>query len=203
MRRAEGFTLIELLVVIAIIAILAAILFPVFARAREKAVQTSCLSNVKEVALATMMYAQDYDGRLPIGVYWYDAEGNLLYWVRDALEPYIKNKQVIKCPNWPEYQFSYVPNSHFGWIQSDGTVVYAAPSFPLGRVTEPAATILLGECNNSRGIPTTAVTIDPGAKLIKFERHNGGANESFCDGHAKWFSAATILAHGEWLALTK
>ena len=63
MRR--GFTLIELLVVIAIIAILAAILFPVFARAREKARQSSCLSNVKQLALGTMMYCQDYDERLP------------------------------------------------------------------------------------------------------------------------------------------
>ena len=63
MRR--GFTLIELLVVIAIIAILAAILFPVFARAREKARQTSCLSNVKELALALLMYSQDYDETIP------------------------------------------------------------------------------------------------------------------------------------------
>ena len=64
--RRRGFTLIELLVVIAIIAILAAILFPVFARAREKARQTSCLSNVKQTALAMMMYAQDYDEVYPI-----------------------------------------------------------------------------------------------------------------------------------------
>ncbi len=61
----KGFTLIELLVVIAIIAILAAILFPVFAKAREKARQTSCLSNMKQIGLASMMYAQDYDERLP------------------------------------------------------------------------------------------------------------------------------------------
>ncbi len=65
MRR-KGFTLIELLVVIAIIAILAAILFPVFARAREKARQTSCLSNLKQLSLGVLMYAQDYDERLPM-----------------------------------------------------------------------------------------------------------------------------------------
>ncbi len=64
MRR--GFTLIELLVVIAIIAILAAILFPVFAKAREKARQSSCLSNMKQIVLGTMQYAQDYDERLPM-----------------------------------------------------------------------------------------------------------------------------------------
>ena len=65
MSRKRGFTLIELLVVIAIIAILAAILFPVFARAREKARQSSCLSNVKQIGLGMMMYVQDYDERFP------------------------------------------------------------------------------------------------------------------------------------------
>src|SRR6056297_3095 len=92
MKKVSGFTLIELLVVIAIIAILAAILFPVFARAREKARQTSCLSNVKQLGLGVMMYAADYDERLPArsigGVGWYG-----------LLQPYIKNWQVIICPS--------------------------------------------------------------------------------------------------------
>jgi len=65
MRKAHGFTLIELLVVIAIIAILAAILFPVFARARAKAQQNNCLSNIKQLALGTLMYVSDYDDRFP------------------------------------------------------------------------------------------------------------------------------------------
>jgi prepilin-type N-terminal cleavage/methylation domain-containing protein len=68
MRYGRGFTLIELLVVIAIIAILAAILFPVFARARESAVRTQCLNNVKQIALGALMYVQDYDERMPMGV---------------------------------------------------------------------------------------------------------------------------------------
>jgi prepilin-type N-terminal cleavage/methylation domain-containing protein len=68
MRYGRGFTLIELLVVIAIIAILAAILFPVFARARESAVRTQCLNNIKQIALGALMYVQDYDERMPMGV---------------------------------------------------------------------------------------------------------------------------------------
>lgn len=94
MRR--GFTLIELLVVIAIIAILAAILFPVFARAREKARQSSCLSNVKQLVLGCLMYAQDYDERWPYynreGRYFYTYDNEYHYgmWYK-VIEPYIKN----------------------------------------------------------------------------------------------------------------
>ena len=88
-RRRQGFTLIELLVVIAIIAILAAILFPVFAQARSKARQTSCLSNNKQIGLAVMMYAQDYDETLPFGAV-NPAGVPLIMWY-DIVEPYIKS----------------------------------------------------------------------------------------------------------------
>ena len=102
MRSKKGFTLIELLVVIAIIAILAAILFPVFARAREKARQTSCLSNLKEIALAFKMYVSDYDERTPPGGEWTDASGNEpgpAYW-QLRIEPYLKNTQILECPSY-------------------------------------------------------------------------------------------------------
>jgi len=101
----KGFTLIELLVVIAIIAILAAILFPVFAQAREKARQASCLSNLKQLGLATQMYAQDYDDMLPG---WPDPSRHPLYntwgWaiVVPLLDSYIKNKNVWECPSAPK-----------------------------------------------------------------------------------------------------
>jgi len=95
MQRRHGFTLIELLVVIAIIAILAAILFPVFARARENARRASCLSNLKQLGLATMMYGQDYDELLPVGA----TQGNPLPNVTLALEPYVKNRQLFYCPS--------------------------------------------------------------------------------------------------------
>jgi prepilin-type N-terminal cleavage/methylation domain-containing protein/prepilin-type processing-associated H-X9-DG protein len=104
MKRRNGFTLIELLVVIAIIAILAAILFPVFAQAREKARQTSCLSNIKQQGLAVHMYAQDYDETLP--PWWVpnaavtDPPGAsaIHYWYVNLI-PYTKNRDVFRCPS--------------------------------------------------------------------------------------------------------
>src|SRR6056297_1595143 len=105
--RRRGFTLIELLVVIAIIAILAAILFPVFARAREKARQTSCLSNVKQIGLAWQMYVQDYDECIPPYYVPNSVRGpelpdigasTTLYW-QDLIYPYTKNFQIWVCPS--------------------------------------------------------------------------------------------------------
>jgi prepilin-type N-terminal cleavage/methylation domain-containing protein/prepilin-type processing-associated H-X9-DG protein len=89
-RPRRAFTLIELLVVIAIIAILAAILFPVFAQARDKARQVSCMSNMKQLGLAVLMYAQDHDERMP-SVHWG------AYFV--AVQPYMRNDQVWSCPS--------------------------------------------------------------------------------------------------------
>ena len=95
-----GFTLIELLVVIAIIAILAAILFPVFARAREKARQTSCLSNIKQITLGVVMYTQDYDGCYPPLVYYgdlgYSDNLNNVYW-QYMIDPYIASTTLHKA----------------------------------------------------------------------------------------------------------
>ncbi len=100
--KSSAFTLIELLVVIAIIAILAAILFPVFAQAREKARQTSCLSNQKQIATGILMYAQDYDEMLLMG-FWKSNGSNaasqtLCSWPA-MIQPYIKNLGVFKCPS--------------------------------------------------------------------------------------------------------
>jgi len=109
-RRRFGFTLIELLVVIAIIAILAAILFPVFAQAREKARQAVCLSNTKQIALAVMMYAQDYDETYPIdgsscgsqgwpGVRNPCSKWNPAWRIETQITPYIKNTEIFACPS--------------------------------------------------------------------------------------------------------
>jgi prepilin-type N-terminal cleavage/methylation domain-containing protein/prepilin-type processing-associated H-X9-DG protein len=99
-----GFTLIELLVVIAIIAILAAILFPVFAQARAKARQASCLSNVKQWGLGFTMYVQDYDERTPLAGY-EQCLGTPSQW-HNAIQPYIKNKGILVCPSDPTQQFA-------------------------------------------------------------------------------------------------
>jgi prepilin-type N-terminal cleavage/methylation domain-containing protein/prepilin-type processing-associated H-X9-DG protein len=112
MRRSRnGFTLIELLVVIAIIAILAAILFPVFAQAREKARQASCISNTKQLGTAAMMYTQDFDETLPPAIQTAVAQvsnicnqsgGMLIATVYDVTFPYMKSAQILQCPSSPQ-----------------------------------------------------------------------------------------------------
>jgi prepilin-type N-terminal cleavage/methylation domain-containing protein/prepilin-type processing-associated H-X9-DG protein len=133
MQRSKGFTLIELLVVIAIIAILAAILFPVFAQARAKARQVSCLSNIKQLTLGVMMYKQDYDEFFP---YWswansYEPGGAVpafvnhfeSYWI-NATYPYTKNGGILACPSANSHD-TLRQNGYYGWttkIETSNTV---------------------------------------------------------------------------------
>lgn len=124
-KLVTGFTLIELLVVIAIILILAAILFPVFARAREQARKASCQSNLKQIGLGIAMYVQDYDETYPMGrmgnqpnLEWYTSVGlagnRAAYWFTVTF-PYIKNKQVFKCPTAGDYAPDLTYNGGYGW----------------------------------------------------------------------------------------
>jgi prepilin-type N-terminal cleavage/methylation domain-containing protein len=129
MRR--GFTLIELLVVIAIIAILAAILFPVFAKAREKARQASCLSNVKQIQLAILQYAQDYDETLPYASAWGNPVQNWYIY----LDPYMKNSQVLKCPSYASATIGYGWNyQNLGYYSSGSGTYYSNPGRSLGDI---------------------------------------------------------------------
>ncbi len=147
LRKRSGFTLIELLVVIAIIAILAAILFPVFARAREKARQTSCLSNMKQQALAVQMYASDWDeymvsmfrlGPTPDGAYGVEVG----FWYPLALMAFINNEQIFACPSqgiygtYAPYGLSHDPTIYATlWGASGGDSYY----FPQHQATNATA----------------------------------------------------------------
>src|SRR5512132_4141922 len=111
--RQRGFTLIELLVVIAIIALLAAILFPVFARARENARKSTCQSNLKQLGTAIMQYTQDYDETLPMN--YNDATTTVWRHWWDAIDPYLKNTGVLRCPSQPTVTVGYAANN---WIMT-------------------------------------------------------------------------------------
>ncbi len=128
--RQRGFTLIELLVVIAIIAILAAILFPVFAQAREKARAISCASNEKQMALGVIQYVQDYDESWPIGLEW-GGDGNDVFMYQSAwvgkIQPYIKNLSIFGCPDDPE---AFGNPKHGDW--SSTGISYAANAYTVG-----------------------------------------------------------------------
>ena len=194
----KGFTLIELLVVIAIIAILAAILFPVFAKAREKARQTSCLSNMKQLGLAQLQYCQDYDEVLvpnATAVYTYLApDGTVInisppsamLWMY-LIYPYVKNVQVFNCPS---HSNEWSPSAY------DASFGYGKNEFLGGRSLaqcySPADTILC--CDSDYYLSDWDVTADPDGSTgsdnatMPAARHNNGANFSFVDGHSKWMA---------------
>jgi prepilin-type N-terminal cleavage/methylation domain-containing protein len=135
----SGFTLIELLVVIAIIAILAAILFPVFAQAREKARQTSCISNNKQVGLALLMYSEDYDETMPNGIY---QPG--LGWMGSCYA-YVKNIPVFHCPDDPTQNMAPTPMMYAMYPGSYVYNVNIAKSPALASLTAPASSVLCSE----------------------------------------------------------
>jgi prepilin-type N-terminal cleavage/methylation domain-containing protein/prepilin-type processing-associated H-X9-DG protein len=181
----KGFTLIELLVVIAIIAILAAILFPVFAKAREKARQTSCLSNEKQICLAILMYVQDYDEMMPAPVDW-GAYNSPMPWL---LYPYVKNWQLFHCPD-------------ASGAATDGTCAYffngclfqQGYQAALAQIGRPAELVMLSEYGVNGGAYLRPW--NPGAGVWQEwyhstwgnAIHNEGMNCGFVDGHAKWFN---------------
>jgi prepilin-type N-terminal cleavage/methylation domain-containing protein/prepilin-type processing-associated H-X9-DG protein len=211
MRR--GFTLIELLVVIAIIAILAAILFPVFAKAREKARQSSCQSNLKQIGLAILSYAQDYDEILVKCYESFGGGGTFTYnkrWYYTSaanpgmLFPYVKSVQVFQCPSGGATFGEYGCNLN---VITSGT----ANGYTLSEIASPSETIVIADTTNWGGNYLTGQggTFGGGGKVAELtpanldattgynkptgcnghgllaQRHNGVANILFLDGHVK------------------
>ena len=187
-KARSGFTLIELLVVIAIIAILASILFPVFARARAKARQAACMSNLRQLGLGLKMYADDYDETMPL---WSldggapDGSGRLglatpFTW-DTQINPYLKNTQILICKDNPygatfrSYALPrYVSGQALGALTSETAVVFLYEKGDYVPGTWEDAT---GE----NFIHSSAPTMTP-----KFF-HNDGKNFLFADGHVKWY----------------
>jgi len=186
----KGFTLIELLVVIAIIAILAAILFPVFAKAREKARQASCLSNVKQIMVGVLAYVQDYDETL-FFIHHYNqiGDGGRYMYPPIRLMPYVKNEQLFICPSRPG---NYLYTDYCWNYAYHGICNYA---YSLGQFAKPAQFMVLMDgtdyvfqhnthTNNTTTAGQYSQNIDP--------RHNDGVNVGFLDGHAKWMKAGKV-----------
>ena len=196
----RGFTLIELLVVIAIIAILAAILFPVFARARENARRASCSSNLKQIGLGNIQYTQDYDERMvPFNQNW-----------TETLQPYLKSEQIMVCPSASNTLKSYTYNAELGDVGSPLAAIPLPSQSPMFvdaygvgvTATFTAASVAL---YSPIFIPKTVTTgggswqgrvykdynsyAQSSAAFIASDRHLEGANYGFADGHVKWYKA--------------
>ena len=217
----RGFTLIELLVVIAIIAILAAILFPVFAKAREKARTASCQSNEKQLALAFLQYAQDYDETFPSmgnaaigtpvvaedtsfnygttalggGPGWYTSWASQIY-------PYIKNLQIYLCPSttYNCYRVAYgVPSSGITGPAGGYSSLFGRPS--MGALRIPAQTMMIGEKGTGGGNQylNSVSTTDNCTYYAGRASHNDGMNCAFFDGHVKWYKSEQPASYPGWL----
>ncbi len=207
MTHRRGFTLIELLVVIAIIAILAAILFPVYNATREKGRTSACAQNIRQLALAIVQYADDYDDELPVGMWTDLTTGQTHYWY-EGLMPYIQNYDIWTCPSEPDVWLGYGYNYQYLGFQDPMTG--QLNTFKAGMVRNKARTISLADTKPFTS--TTGGTVvggrEPRPLLVpvtdsQFEyviskRHNQGANCAHLDGHVKWFSYDTLLEHPEW-----
>jgi prepilin-type N-terminal cleavage/methylation domain-containing protein/prepilin-type processing-associated H-X9-DG protein len=211
--KRRGFTLIELLVVIAIIAILAAILFPVFAKARDKARQSSCLSNIKQLTIAMLSYAQDFDETIPkyrlgstnpsCSTMWYT-----------VLPPYIKSTQIFHCPSvtyGTDADISYGCNGTHASMCNNGPGLALNDGLTLSDIKNAAQCFIIfdaaadgycvGTSYGPKGGKEDRVFVDGycpvgGGGCGNFtnpaansKRHNNGANGGFLDGHAKWYNS--------------
>jgi prepilin-type N-terminal cleavage/methylation domain-containing protein/prepilin-type processing-associated H-X9-DG protein len=192
----RGFTLIELLVVIAIISILASILFPVFARARENARRASCQSNLKQIGLGIMQYTQDYDEKYPL--LQDSVAGSGIPYVA-AIEPYMKSSQIFICPSGSRDEAltedNNPPAADKLWKTTKPTYkAEAVGSYGMNRnltgligvsmaaVDQPSITALVFDCSwyDSAGAAL------PADSMMEAARHLDGSNVGYADGHVKF-----------------
>jgi prepilin-type N-terminal cleavage/methylation domain-containing protein/prepilin-type processing-associated H-X9-DG protein len=238
--RLRGFTLIELLVVIAIIAILAAILFPVFSQAREAARKTSCLSNLRQLGMAVRMYFQDNDGACFVH-HLYDSDvesnGDVISlepekpWTIIFL-PYVKNRQMMYCPSDPvgrtrtqamdpnsylERELPELENAAPGTLAAESYLLNALLThqtrqygvFTEARVDNECPTLVMFSERNARAITVSDGSNEPMSNIqddydvwngapqlrqwVAHERHQGGSNYLYVDGHVKWGKFEQVL----------
>jgi prepilin-type N-terminal cleavage/methylation domain-containing protein/prepilin-type processing-associated H-X9-DG protein len=224
MKRKNGFTLIELLTVIAIIGILASLLFPVFARAREKARTAACTGNMKQIGMAMQMYAQDCDETLPLFSQGSGYQGCLGYagadgirWA-DMIFPYVKNTQVFDCPSGTKRLATYSGGSYYDiTTYSYG---YVSPSSGLGtefgiagralaEIEDVSGTIMLADDGRQdpgvdqesigRMIPNSGDTIATLAGRVNGMRHTGASENDY---GKLAFNAAYVDGHAKYVRLT-
>ena len=209
--KTRGFTLIELLVVIAIIAILAALLFPVFAMAREKARQATCLSNIRQLTLAATMYAQDYDETFVP----YTDNSWTYYWAgtrtpegldrrSSPLYPYTKAPELQRCPSTRALNRGFGTGYGYNWVYigsdigpSGGSLTYDWSRFPgqpasFTDLEHPATTVMFADSEVDWGMgegPEESVAVTAPSEQFGYNdiayRHQRTTSVAFCDGHVK------------------
>ena len=192
----KAFTLIELLVVIAIIGILAAFLVPTFGRARENARQAQCSNNLRNIGLAIHMYIDDHGGKFPLR----DPPGSG-YWDRAALfGPYIDDDSVLKCPSYKYHNGSWDHHSYgfndWGLNELIDTVWYARD---INAVMYPSQCIMAADSGRLTTDDATIsyFTVNKGTNSRPLgDRHSGGGNILFVDGHVKWYRIADVPMGG-------